>query len=152
MEQLFPVGMDLKTIYPENKIADEANNGFILNLIESLLIVIVIIFIVMGSRAGMLVGSSLLFSVGGTLLIMLIWGVGLNRTSLAAFIIAMGMLVDNAIVVTDNAQVGIKRGLSRYQALTMARRNRSGRCWALPLSPYVLSCRCTWHRHPWPRS
>ena len=44
MEQLFPVGMDLKTIYPENKIADEANNGFILNLIESLLIVIVIIF------------------------------------------------------------------------------------------------------------
>ena len=117
MEQLFPVGMDLKTIYPENKIADEANNGFILNLIESLLIVIVIIFIVMGSRAGMLVGSSLLFSVGGTLLIMLIWGVGLNRTSLAAFIIAMGMLVDNAIVVTDNAQVGIKRGLSRYQAV-----------------------------------
>ncbi|WP_439787947.1 efflux RND transporter permease subunit, partial [Parabacteroides goldsteinii] len=42
MEQLFPVGMDLKTIYPENKIADEANNGFILNLIESLLIVIVV--------------------------------------------------------------------------------------------------------------
>ena len=66
MEQLFPVGMDLKTIYPENKIADEANNGFILNLIESLLIVIVVIFLVMGSRAGMLVGSSLLFSVGGT--------------------------------------------------------------------------------------
>ena len=117
MEQLFPVGMDLKTIYPENQIADEANNGFSLNLIESLLIVIVIIFLVMGSRAGMLVGSSLLFSVGGTLLIMLIWGVGLNRTSLAAFIIAMGMLVDNAIVVTDNAQVGIKRGLPRYQAL-----------------------------------
>lgn len=64
MGQLFPIGMDLKAIYPENKIAQEANNGFILNLIESLLIVIVIIFIVMGSRAGMLVGSSLLFSVG----------------------------------------------------------------------------------------
>ena len=75
----------------------------------------------------MLVGSSLLFSVGGTLLIMLIWGVGLNRTSLAAFIIAMGMLVDNAIVVTDNAQVGIKRGLSRYQALIDGATNRSGR-------------------------
>lgn len=117
MHDLFPIGMDLKTIYPENKIADEANNGFILNLMESLLIVIVIIFMVMGSRAGMLVGSSLLFSVGGTLLLMLIWGVGLNRTSLAAFIIAMGMLVDNAIVVTDNAQVNIKRGMSRYQAL-----------------------------------
>ena len=116
-EKLLPVGMELRTIYPENKIAEEANNGFILNLIESLMIVIVIIFLVMGARAGMLIGSSLLFSVGGTLLIMLLWGVGLNRTSLAAFIIAMGMLVDNAIVVTDNAQIGIKRGMSKYQAL-----------------------------------
>ena len=137
MEQLFPVGLDLKTIYPENKIADEANNGFILNLIESLLIVIVIIFIVMGSRAGMLVGSSLLFSVGGTLLIMLIWGVGLNRTSLAAFIIAMGMLVDNAIVVTDNAQVGIKRGLSRYQALIDGATKPQ---WALLGATFIAVC------------
>ena len=137
MEQLFPVGMDLKTIYPENKIADEANTGFILNLIESLLIVIVIIFIVMGSRAGMLVGSSLLFSVGGTLLIMLIWGVGLNRTSLAAFIIAMGMLVDNAIVVTDNAQVGIKRGLSRYQALIDGATKPQ---WALLGATFIAVC------------
>lgn len=137
MEQLFPVGMDLKTIYPENKIADEANNGFILNLIESLLIVIVIIFIVMGSRAGMLVGSSLLFSVGGTLLIMLIWGLGLNRTSLAAFIIAMGMLVDNAIVVTDNAQVGIKRGLSRYQALIDGATKPQ---WALLGATFIAVC------------
>lgn len=137
MEQLFPIGMDLKTIYPENKIANEANNGFILNLIESLLIVIVIIFLVMGSRAGMLVGSSLLFSVGGTLLIMLIWGVGLNRTSLAAFIIAMGMLVDNAIVVTDNAQVGIKRGLSRYQALIDGATKPQ---WALLGATFIAVC------------
>ena len=137
MEQLFPIGMDLKAIYPENKIAQEANNGFILKLIESLLIVIVIIFIVMGSRAGMLVGSSLLFSVGGTLLIMLIWGVGLNRTSLAAFIIAMGMLVDNAIVVTDNAQVGIKRGLSRYQALIDGATKPQ---WALLGATFIAVC------------
>ena len=137
MEQLFPIGMELKTIYPENQIANEANNGFILNLIESLLIVIVIIFLVMGSRAGMLVGSSLLFSVGGTLLIMLIWGVGLNRTSLAAFIIAMGMLVDNAIVVTDNAQVGIKRGLSRYQALVDGATKPQ---WALLGATFIAVC------------
>ena len=137
MEQLFPIGMDLKAIYPENKIAQEAKNGFILNLIESLLIVIVIIFIVMGSRAGMLVGSSLLFSVGGTLLIMLIWGVGLNRTSLAAFIIAMGMLVDNAIVVTDNAEVGIKLGLSRYQALIDGATKPQ---WALLGATFIAVC------------
>lgn len=137
MEQLFPIGMELKTIYPENKIAEDANNGFIINLLESLLIVIVIIFLVMGSRAGMLVGSSLLFSVGGTLLIMLIWGVGLNRTSLAAFIIAMGMLVDNAIVVTDNAQIGIKRGLSRYQALIEGATKPQ---WALLGATFIAVC------------
>ena len=74
IEQLLPIGIELTSLYPEDKIADEANNGFILNLIESLVIVILIIFVVMGSRAGMLIGSSLLFSVGGTLLIMLMWG------------------------------------------------------------------------------
>jgi len=64
MEGLLPIGMELATIYPENRIAEEANNGFILNLIESLVIVIAVIFLVMGARAGVLVGSSLLFSVG----------------------------------------------------------------------------------------
>ena len=114
---LMPVGIELITLYPEDQIAREANNGFILNLVESLAIVIFIILIVMGARAGMLIGSSLLFSIGGTLLVMQFIGVGLNRTSLAAFIIAMGMLVDNAIVVTDNAQIAIRRGMSRREAL-----------------------------------
>ena len=137
MKSHFPVGMDLESIYPENRIAHDANNGFIINLIESLLIVIVIIFMVMGTRAGMLVGSSLLFSVGGTLLIMLVMGVGLNRTSLAAFIIAMGMLVDNAIVVTDNAQIGIKRGMSRYQALIDGATKPQ---WALLGATFIAVC------------
>ena len=112
-----PVGIDLVPLYMENQIADEANNGFIINLLESILIVVFIIMLVMGLRAGVLIGSSLLFSIGGTMLLMLVMGVGLNRTSLAGFIIAMGMLVDNAIVVTDNAQVAIKRGMRRRQAL-----------------------------------
>ena len=73
--------------------------------------------LVMGMRAGVLIGSSLIFSIGGTLLIMSFLGVGLNRTSLAGFIIAMGMLVDNAIVVTDNAQIAIARGVNRRKAL-----------------------------------
>ena len=120
IEQLLPIGIELTSLYPEDKIADEANNGFILNLIESLVIVILIIFVVMGSRAGMLIGSSLLFSVGGTLLIMLMWGVGLNRTSLAAFIIAMGMLVDNAIVVSDSALVNMQRGMRKRVAIMRA--------------------------------
>lgn len=112
-----PIGIDMVPLYMENQIADEANNGFIVNLLVSILIVVFIIMLVMGLRAGVLIGSSLLFSIGGTMLLMLILGVGLNRTSLAGFIIAMGMLVDNAIVVTDNAQISIKRGMRRRQAL-----------------------------------
>ena len=117
LEERMPVGIEMVTLYPEDQIAREANNGFILNLVESVAIVIFIILLVMGVRAGVLIGSSLIFSIGGTLLIMVFIGVGLNRTSLAAFIIAMGMLVDNAIVVTDNAQIAIKRGVRRRQAL-----------------------------------
>ena len=114
---LIPVGIDLTTLYPENRIAREANNVFIMNLLESVAIVVLIIMAVMGFRAGWLIGSSLIFSIGGTLLVMQFIGEGLNRTSLAGFIIAMGMLVDNAIVVTDNAQQAMLRGVSRRDAL-----------------------------------
>ena len=112
-----PVGMDLTVLYPENRIAQQANATFVLNLAESVAIVILIIMLVVGFRAGVLIGSSLLFSIGGTLLLMQFLGEGLNRTSLAGFIIAMGMLVDNAIVVTDNAQQAMLRGVARRRAV-----------------------------------
>ena len=112
-----PVGMDLTVLYPENRIAQQANATFVLNLAESVAIVILIIMLVMGFRAGVLIGSSLLFSIGGTLLLMQFLGEGLNRTSLAGFIIAMGMLVDNAIVVTNNAQQAMLRGVARRRAV-----------------------------------
>ena len=112
-----PVGMDLTVLYPENRIARQANATFVLNLAESVAIVILIIMLVMGFRAGVLIGSSLLFSIGGTLLLMQFLGEGLNRTLLAGFIIAMGMLVDNAIVVTDNAQQAMLRGVARRRAV-----------------------------------
>ncbi len=114
-----PLGINFEVLYPENKIAAEATNTFLLNLATSVAIVILIIMLVMGLRAGILIGSSLLFSIGGTLLVMQFVGEGLNRTSLAGFIIAMGMLVDNAIVVTDNAQNLILRGASRREGVIM---------------------------------
>lgn len=118
LQSLMPIGLNVEVLYPEDRIAAEATNTFLINLAESVGIVIVIIMLVMGLRAGVLIGSSLIFSIGGTLLIMQFVGEGLNRTSLAGFIIAMGMLVDNAIVVTDNAQNAIRKGVSRYRAVT----------------------------------
>ncbi|WP_349844062.1 efflux RND transporter permease subunit [Bacteroides fragilis] len=134
---LMPVGLNLESLYLENVIAKEANNGFIINLIESILIVIVIIMLVMGMRTGVLIGTSLVFSIGGTLLIMSFMGVGLNRTSLAGFIIAMGMLVDNAIVVTDNAQIAIARGVDRRKALIDG---ATGPQWGLLGATFIAIC------------
>lgn len=112
-----PVGMEIVALYPEDEIAREANNQFIINLLESVAIVVAVIMLVMGLRQGVVIGSSLLLSIGGTMLIMLAVGEGLNRTSLAGFIIAMGMLVDNAIVVVDNARRAIGRGVKPAVAL-----------------------------------
>ena len=117
IEADMPVGMLLTVLYPENRIAREANYAFLLNLVESVAIVVLIIMLAMGLRAGVVVGSSLIFSIGGTMLIMQMLGEGLNRTSLAGFIIAMGMLVDNAIVVTDNARNAMLRGVGRDVAV-----------------------------------
>ncbi len=112
-----PVGLEATVLYPEDRIAREATTTFLLNLAASVAIVVLLIMAVMGLRAGTLIGSSLLFSIGGTLFAMQFLGEGLNRTSLAGFIIAMGMLVDNAIVVTDNARQAMLRGVARDRAL-----------------------------------
>ena len=112
-----PLGMEIVTLYPEDEIAREANNQFIINMLESVAIVVAVIMLVMGLRQGVVIGSSLLLAIGGTMLIMLVVGEGLNRTSLAGFIIAMGMLVDNAIVVVDNARRAIAHGKKPAEAL-----------------------------------
>ncbi len=111
-----PAGLELVTLYPENEIAREANYDFLANLAESVAIVILLVMLIMGWRSGVIVGSSLLFAIGTTLLAMLFIGEGINRTSLAGFIIAMGMLVDNAIVVVDNTHNLSVHGLPLYNA------------------------------------
>ena len=112
-----PVGLELVALYPEDEIAREANISFMLNVLVSVAIVILIIMLAMGFRSGALIGLSLLFTIGGTLLLIYLVGEGINRTSLAGFIIAMGMLVDNAIVVTDNALKATARGVPLSEAL-----------------------------------
>lgn len=127
LREELPAGMELVTLYPENEIAREANYDFLANLAESVAIVILLVMLVMGWRSGVIVGSSLLFSIGATLLVMLLIGEGINRTSLAGFIIAMGMLVDNAIVVVDNTRYLSSHGVPmRYAAITGASRPAYG--------------------------
>jgi multidrug efflux pump subunit AcrB len=116
LESLIPVGIELEGIYFENEVALEANVDFVINLCISISIVIFIILLAMGVRSGILIGSSLLFCILGALIFMLIFEIELHRTSLAAIIVALGMLVDNAIVVTDNAIINMKRGMNKVNA------------------------------------
>ncbi len=117
IEALLPHGIEINGVYHEDQIAVEANNGFLVNLAISIAIVVLLLLFFMGARAAILIGTSLLFTIAGTLLFMMPANIELHRTSLAAIIIAMGMLVDNAIVVTSNAQASIALGVKRRKAL-----------------------------------
>ncbi|RLD83146.1 MAG: AcrB/AcrD/AcrF family protein [Bacteroidetes bacterium] len=117
IEALLPIGIEINGVYHEDEVAVEANNAFLINLAISVAIVVFIILLAMGTRAGILIGTSLIFTIAGTLMFMMPAGIELHRTSLAAIIIAMGMLVDNAIVVTSNAQTSMLRGVKRRKAL-----------------------------------
>ena len=95
---------------------DDAVRNFMLNLAVSVGIVIVVLMFAMGLRSGLLISSGLVFTIMGTLIVMLAIGLPLHRVSLAAIILAMGMLVDNAIVVADGILVDLKSGIERNKA------------------------------------
>lgn len=115
-----PEGFALDCIYDQGHESATANLGFIINLIISVLTVVAILFFFIGFKNGVLVGSGLVFSIFATLIVMYAYGIALQRMSLAAIIIAMGMLVDNAIVVSDSALVNMQRGMRKRVALLRA--------------------------------
>lgn len=119
-EQELPEGYTIQAIYDQGKESAEANNGFILNLIVSVLTVIAILLLFIGFKNGFLVSSGLIFSIFGTLIVMLSTNIALQRMSLAAIIIAMGMLVDNAIVVFDSAYINMQKGMRKKEAILKA--------------------------------
>lgn len=90
---------------------------FMVNLIESVLIVIVVVMLAMGFRSGYIIGVGLVVVVLGSFVILHMMHGTLQRVSLASFIVAMGMLVDNAIVITDGIMVDLKRGVPKPDAL-----------------------------------
>ncbi|WP_404384129.1 efflux RND transporter permease subunit [Caenispirillum salinarum] len=111
-----PVGVQMQPIYEQHKVVDRAVSGFIVNLASSVAIVILVLCLAMGWRGGVVVGGVLLLTVLGTLLMMKVFGITMQRISLGALIIAMGMLVDNAIVIAEGMMVRMKRGVSAKAA------------------------------------
>ncbi|PSV33101.1 MFS transporter [Photobacterium sp. GB-27] len=111
-----PVGIDIDAVYSQPIEVDKSVSGFVVSLGQAVAIVIVVLLFFMGLRSGLLIGLILLLTVLGTFVFMKWLAIDLQRISLGALVIALGMLVDNAIVVVEGILIGMQKGRTRMQA------------------------------------
>ncbi|WP_305464985.1 efflux RND transporter permease subunit [Photobacterium leiognathi] len=111
-----PVGIDIDAVYSQPIEVDKSVSGFVVSLGQAVVIVIVVLLFFMGLRSGLLIGLILLLTVLGTFVFMKWLAIDLQRISLGALVIALGMLVDNAIVVVEGILIGMQKGRTRMQA------------------------------------
>ncbi|MBB4080434.1 multidrug efflux pump subunit AcrB [Lewinella aquimaris] len=114
--QTLPVGMEVRRIASQDAFVQDSVDGFLSNVLQSVAIVLAVMFLFLGWRTGLVVASLIPLAIVMTLLLMNVFDVGLNKVSLAALIMALGMLVDNAIVISEAMMVGIDSGLSPRKA------------------------------------
>jgi multidrug efflux pump subunit AcrB len=113
LEQLrpqIPLGMDLNIVSMQSDAVTAAINGFTVSLLQAIAIVVLVLLLFMGLRSGLIIGAVLLITIMGTFIFMSMFDITLERISLGALIIALGMLVDNAIVVTDGMRMRMQKG------------------------------------------
>ncbi|PMM45945.1 efflux RND transporter permease subunit [Vibrio breoganii] len=118
LEYQQPIGINIDEIYAQPGEVDKSVSSFVVSLAQAVGIVIVVLLFFMGVRSGVLIGLILLLTVLGTFVFMSYLGIELQRISLGALVIALGMLVDNAIVIVEGILVGMKKGRTRLQAAT----------------------------------
>ncbi len=111
-----PLGINLGIISLQSDAVTTAIRGFVVSLLEAVAIVILVLLFFMGLRSGLLIGFILLLTIMGSFIFLKPWGVALERISLGALIIALGMLVDNAIVVVDGMLIKLQRGVEAKRA------------------------------------
>jgi multidrug efflux pump subunit AcrB len=116
LDSTTPVGFEIKPVYFQPDYVTKAVDGFAISLLEAVGIVIAILMIFMGLRSGLLIGAVLLITVCGSFIFMKMMDIQLQRISLGALIIALGMLVDNAIVVTEGMLIRIQQGEDKIAA------------------------------------
>ena len=110
LEERRPVGMDFGIVSMQSDAVAAAISGFVVSLLQAVAIVIVVLLLFMGLRSGLLIGAILLVTIVGSFIFLNPMGVALERISLGALIIALGMLVDNAIVVVDGILIRMQKG------------------------------------------
>lgn len=116
LRPLIPLGVELNAVAFQADNVTEAIGNFVTSLGQAVGIVFLILLIFMGLRSGMIIGAVLFITICGTMIAMEMLNVSLERISLGALIIALGILVDNAIVITEGMLVAIQRGVNRMKA------------------------------------
>lgn len=118
-----PVGIEVSRVHWMSDVVDDAVKGFLVSFGQAVAIVIVVITVGMGLRMSIIIGTALIMTILGSFLVMSLLGIDLQRMSLGALIIALGMMVDNAVVVADGMSARLKRGVPRKQAAIAAGRD-----------------------------
>ena len=116
LESTTPIGIEIGMISDQAETVEAAISSFMVNLIEAVVIVVAVLLFFMGLRSGLIIGGVLVLTVMATIAVMKQMGVLMERISLGAFIIALGMLVDNSIVVADAVLVAAQKGLDKVKA------------------------------------
>ena len=124
-DKRLPAGVDYHKVFYQPERVGDSLGTFVVNLVESVIIVVFILMLTMGFKSGLIIGISLIVTVFGSFLFLETMDGTMQRVSLAAFVLAMGMLVDNAIVIVDGILVDLKAGKNRMEAMTAIGRQTS---------------------------
>ncbi len=118
-----PKGVEIHQVANQPKVVDQSINQFMHSLLEALLIVLAISFVSLGWRAGMVVALSIPVVMAGTFLLMKLFGIDLQRVSVGALIIAIGLLVDDAMIAVEMMKVKVGQGWNKASAVVFAYSN-----------------------------
>lgn len=125
LKERFPVGIEMIPLHWQPTAVDESVQSFLINFAQAVAIVLVVLTLAMGWKMGIVIGTALTLTIFGTFILMSVFGIDLHRMSLGALIIALGMMVDNAIVVAEGYVVKIQNGMDKVKAASEAAKGPS---------------------------
>lgn len=120
IQNQLPVGLTLKTVTSQSKIVAASVNDFVGSLIEALVIVLGVSLLTLGLRTGIVVAISIPVVLSATFLFMYLFDIGLHKISLGALILALGLLVDDAIIAVEMMSSKMEQGWDRIKAASFA--------------------------------
>ena len=115
-----PLGTEIHRVADQPQVVENSIFEFVRTLFEAIVIVLAVSFLSLGMRTGLVVAGCIPLVLAGVFTVMLVMGIDLQKVSLGSLIIALGLLVDDAIIAVEMMSVQLERGLSRFDAACYA--------------------------------